>query len=124
MPDGALSDRRILVVEDEYFLADELDRALRAAGAVVLGPVPSVKAALDLLGGEATPDAAVLDVNLGGEMAVPVADALAARGVPFVLTTGYDQTVLPERHAAARRLEKPVEAAVTLRELERLLAAT
>lgn len=119
MPEGALAGRRVLLVEDEYFIADELARALQAAGAAVLGPVPSVEAALGLLEREAT-DAAVLDVNLGGDIAVPVADALAARGVPFLFTTGYDEAVLPERHAAVRRLEKPVEMSRIVRELERL----
>jgi CheY-like chemotaxis protein len=121
MPETTLAGRRIMVVEDEYFLADELDRALRAAGTVVLGPAPSVEAALDLLQADAMPDAALLDVNLGGEMAFPVADALAERGVPFLFTTGYDQASLPERHAAAHRLEKPLEVPTILRELGRLL---
>ena len=120
MPENALSGRRVLVAEDEYYLADELDRALREAGAVVLGPVPSVEAALDLVAGEAPPDAAVLDVNLGGAMVYPVADALVARGAPFLFTTGYDQASLPARYAGVRRLEKPVEAAAILRALRRL----
>ncbi len=122
MPDDAVSGRRVLIVEDEYFLADELHRALTAAGADVLGPVPSVEAALELLKGGRMPEAAILDVNLGGVLAFPVADALAERGVPFVFTTGYDQAALPERHAAVHRLEKPVEPSVTLRELRRLLS--
>jgi DNA-binding response OmpR family regulator len=117
-----LSGHRVLVVEDDYFLASELEQELAAAGAAVLGPVPSVKAALDLLEHE-TPDAAVLDVNLGGEMVFPVADALAAGGVPFFFVTGYDRAVLPERHAAARWLSKPVETSATVREFRRLLGA-
>ncbi|MEH3143886.1 MAG: response regulator [Methylobacterium frigidaeris] len=124
MSDDLLSGRRVLLVEDEYFLARELDRAFRAAGAVVLGPVPSIEAALDLLQGDAAPDAAVLDVNLGGELVLPVADVLAARGVPFLFTTGYDRTTLPARHLSVRRLEKPVEMSVTIEEVSRLLRAT
>lgn len=123
MSERTLAGRRIMVVEDEYFLADELSRALEAAAAAVLGPVATVATALDLLAQEAAPDAAVLDVNLGGEMAFPVADAFMARGVPFVFTTGYDQEALPVRYAAARRLEKPIATAGTMRELARLLAA-
>ena len=123
MPKDALTGRRILVVEDEYFLADELDRAVEAAGAVVIGPVPSVEAALDLLVGEEAPDAAVLDVNLGGALAYPVADALLERGVPFVFTTGYDQSSLPERFAAMPRLQKPAETRVILGEVRQLLGA-
>lgn len=120
MPDTKLSGRRVMVVEDEYFLADELARALRAAGAAVLGPAPSVDAALALVG-DGAPDAAVVDVNLGGELAYPVADALLARGVPILFTTGYDRDSLPERLLAVPRLEKPVETKAVLRELERLL---
>lgn len=122
MPEEPLSGRRVLIVEDEYFLADELDRTLRSAGAVVLGPVASVEAALDWLDRE-TADAASIDVNLGGEMAYPVADALRARSVPFLFTTGYDQAALPERYADARRLEKPVDAREVVRALGRLLDA-
>lgn len=122
--EDALAGRRVLVIEDEYFLADALDRALRAVEATVLGPLPSVRAALDLLENEAAPDAAVLDVNLGGEMAHPVADALQARRVPFLFTTGYDRASLPRRHAAVRHLEKPVETAAVLQELRRLLVST
>lgn len=123
MSDSALSGRRILVIEDEYFLAVELDRDLTAAGATVLGPVPSVQAALELLAADEAPDAAMLDVNLGGQMAHPVADVLLTRGVPFLFMTGYDQTTLPEQYAAVRYLQKPIESSVIVRELSRLLCA-
>jgi DNA-binding response OmpR family regulator len=121
MSEGALSGRRILVVEDDYFLAEEWNRKLKAAGAAVLGPVPSVEAALELLEADDAPDLVVLDVNLGGQMAYPVADALIARKVPFLFMTGYDQSSLPERFAAMPRLEKPIEARAILGELRRLL---
>jgi CheY-like chemotaxis protein len=121
MMGGALAGRRVLLVEDEYFLADELDSALTDAGAKVLGPVASVRAALDLLHHEPAPDVAMLDVSLSGEMVYPVADALASRGVPFLFATGYDRVALPERYAAMRRLEKPVDVSAVLRELGRLL---
>jgi DNA-binding response OmpR family regulator len=103
-----LRNCRILVVEDEYMLADELQRELTRAGAVVVGPVPTVEMALDLLAREAALDGAVLDVNLGGELVYPLADALAGRKVPFIFVTGYDAQVLPPRFAHAARCEKPV----------------
>ncbi len=59
-------------------------------GVDVLGPVPSVAAALALLAAGTPPDATILDVKLGGEMAFPVAEALRARRIPFMFTTGYD----------------------------------
>jgi DNA-binding response OmpR family regulator len=121
MSEGALSGRRILVVEDDYFLADECDRTLRTAGAAVLGPVPSVEAALELLDADDAPDFVLLDVNLGGQAAYPVADALVARKVPFLFMTGYDQSSLPERFAAMHRVEKPIEARAFLGALRRLL---
>lgn len=123
MAEDTLSGQRVMVVEDEYLIADDVRHALETAGATVLGPVPSVKAALDLLGSATSPNAVVLDLNLGGTMAYSVADALASQGVPFLFTTGYDQAALPERHAAVRRLQKPVEAALIVREVGRLVAA-
>jgi hypothetical protein len=59
----------------------------------------------------------LLDLNLQGEMAIPVADALIARGIPFVLTTGYDQAAIPPRLREAPRCDKPVRAANIARAL-------
>ena len=99
---------RILVAEDELLLAMEIRRFLEDWGCLVLGPVPSVSRALALLAEEA-PDGAVLDVNLKGELAAPVAEALAAREVPFVLLTGYGVPMVTEPVLrAAPRLDKPV----------------
>lgn len=103
-----LAGCRVLVVEDEYLLADELSRELVAAGAEVVGPAATVAAALRLLGEGTPPHAAILDVNLGGEPVFPVADALLERGVPFVFCTGYDDWALPARHRGTPRCEKPV----------------
>lgn len=107
----SLAGRRILLVEDEYFIADDLVRAFEADGATLVGPVSSIDDALDLIGGTDRVDGAVLDINLRGEMAYPVADALSARGVPFVFATGYDAAAIPPRYAHVPRCEKPVEAA-------------
>ena len=108
MADRPLNHCRILVVEDEYLLADELALELADEGAVVLGPAPSVKRALGLLEGEASLDGAILDLNLGGEPAFPVADALIDRSVPLIFTTGYDAGAIPERFAHIPRCEKPI----------------
>lgn len=104
-----LRDRRVLVVEDEYFLAMHLKRDLAAVGAVVVGPVASVADALALIASEPNIDAAVLDVNLRGEFSYPVADALLLRGVPIVLTTGYADGELDTRFPKVPRCEKPLE---------------
>lgn len=104
-----LRERRILAVEDEYYLAMDLERDLTTAGATVLGPVPSVEKALALIASEPRIDAAVLDINLGGDMSFPVADVLVARGIPFVITTGYVDGDLTKRYPYIALCEKPIE---------------
>ncbi len=101
-----ISEKRVLVVEDEYLVAMDMSAYLEAAGAHVVGPASNVNAALEAVA-HAELDGAVLDVNLRGEMAYPVADALTARGIPFVFTTGYDAHAVPARFARVKRCEKP-----------------
>ena len=108
MTDKGLHRCRILVVEDEYLLADELAIELNDEGATVLGPVPNIERALALLEGDASPHGAILDVNLGDEPVFRLADVLAERGVPMVFTTGYDRSAFPERFAHVPRCEKPI----------------
>src|SRR3712207_9567412 len=86
---GALALRRVLIVEDEYFLADDMAKALEQLGAHVVGPVPTTDKALALLADEPV-DAAILDINPKGQMVFPVADALREEGVPLVFATGSD----------------------------------
>jgi DNA-binding response OmpR family regulator len=107
MPEQNLRGTRILIVEDEYFLADDLCRTLTDAGAEVIGPFANVEDATTMIAGGTPIDAAVLDVNLRGDMVFPVADALRERGVPFAFATGYDQEALPDRFVGAPRVEKP-----------------
>jgi DNA-binding response OmpR family regulator len=87
---GLLSGRSVLVVEDEALVSLMIADALESAGAVVVGPAGTVKAALDLLGEEAV-DCAVLDVKLEGGVSVPVAEALAALGIPQPVAARCDQ---------------------------------
>ena len=108
---------KVLVVEDDFFIADETRRTLTAKGAQVIGPVASVDGALALIAASPTLDAAVLDVNLRDVMVFPVADALVARGVPFVFATGYDSGVIPSHHADIVRCEKPVQPSTLVRAL-------
>lgn len=105
-----LGGRRILIVEDEYFLAEEMAREFRQAGAEVFGPVADVEGAMRILAQEPGLDGVVLDINLHGEMAYPVADALIERHLPFVFATGYDRWSIPAPYAGVRRCEKPVQA--------------
>ena len=101
-----IAAKRVLVVEDEYLVAMDMSAWLEAEGAHVVGPASNVNAALEALKG-AELDGAILDVNLRGEMAYPIADALTARGIPFVFTTGYDARTVPARFANVKRCEKP-----------------
>lgn len=100
---------RVLIVEDEYFIASDLRRALHAAGATVLGPVGDLGSALRMVESEAL-DIGLLDVNLGGEASYPVAEALTELGVPLLFLTGYDGWSMPERFRAAPRMAKPFAA--------------
>lgn len=100
---------RILVVEDEYFVAADLAQALAAAGTAVIGPVSTEDEALALLDAGERIDGAVLDINLRGEMVYPLADALRERGVPFVFATGYGASILPIRFRGVPRWEKPFD---------------
>lgn len=112
---GMLAGLKMLVLEDEYFLADDICRALRRAGAEVIGPFR------DLAEGSAAADqhadlsGAVLDVNLDGTMVFPIADVLRERGIPFVFTTGYDQEAMPPAYRDVPRCEKPVDANEVIR---------
>jgi len=90
-----LEGKRILLVEDEYFIVQDLARAFSAAGATVLGPAATLSEALELVVSSGALDGAVLDINLQGEMVFPLADVLVNRGVPFVFATGYGQEAIP-----------------------------
>jgi CheY-like chemotaxis protein len=116
----SLEGRRILVVEDEFLVAEYISEILRSAGAEVLGPLGTVDDALDYLaGGAPRIDAAVLDVNLHGRASYAIADALASRGVRIVLTTGYDGASLEAAYRSHPRCEKPFREEALLAALRR-----
>jgi two-component SAPR family response regulator len=118
-----LTGRRVLVVEDEFLLAMELETLLERRGCTVLGPVRTVCQALALLHDE-QPEVALLDVNLKRERATPVAAALIDRGVPFVLVTGYSEQQLSEPELrAVPRVEKPVNGCALGRAMAKALEA-
>jgi DNA-binding NtrC family response regulator len=107
-----------MIVEDEALLAMELETLLQSAGCTVIGPFSNLEQAREAVHGEAI-NIALLDTNLNGEMVYPLADDLAARGVPFIFVTGYGASHLPERFRAAPRVSKPYDPSVLRRELER-----
>jgi CheY-like chemotaxis protein len=105
--DRPLAGRRILIVEDEVMVAWMLEDMLANLGCHIVGPAARINQALAMLDTEAAIDAAVLDVNLGGQKSYPIADALAARGVPFVFSTGYQKNSLPDGYRRFPMLQKP-----------------
>jgi len=115
----SLDTRTILVVEDDFTIASNLTKSLEKLGASIIGPANSVASAMALIESAAKLDAAVLDIHLGSEKVFPVAQALLARGVPFVFTTGYSQASLPRAFAKQDLCEKPINT----RALAQLLSA-
>ncbi len=115
-----LTGSRILLVEDEYYIADDLCRALKGCGAEVIGPVPSLTKAL-LLSESESLTCAVLDINLRGESGLRVAEILQRRNVPFVYSTGYSRTSVPEAFKGAAHLEKPFRVEELLRAVSQVV---
>jgi two-component sensor histidine kinase/CheY-like chemotaxis protein len=99
---------RVLVVEDDYFVAADAERALRGAGAAVEGPHASLRQAQEALG-RGRPDCAMIDINLKGGPSFELAQLLRVHKVPFVFLTGYDRDMIPPEFADVRCLHKPIE---------------
>lgn len=103
----ALSDRRLLVVEDEFMVAEHIAMLLEDFGCQVVGPVGTIEEALEAVA-EGALDGALLDANLDGNSSAPVAAALQAAAVPFVVVTGYGARKLADDIIdGAPRLVKP-----------------
>lgn len=110
-----LEGARILIVEDEMMAASMLELVLGEWGCIVVGPVPSVETGIAMI--ERGPiDAAILDVNLGGEPVFPVADKLATKRVPFIFVTGYGVPgVDKEKYPGVPIIQKPYDENVLIR---------
>ena len=98
----------VLVVDDDYFVANDCAAVLREQGATVVGPVQDMSRARASMFGEIT-DCVLLDINLKGELAFSLAEELVAHGVPFIFTTGYDASILPLSMRNRPCLLKPLE---------------
>ncbi|HEY0648325.1 PAS domain S-box protein [Phenylobacterium sp.] len=114
---------RLLVVEDEALIALALARDLDAMGWEIVGPAGSLDEAMNLLERVGLPDAAVLDINLGGKLVYPVADRLRAHQVPFVFCSGYEQLEADSQFESCPRLRKPVDVQLLDTTLRRVRAA-
>jgi two-component SAPR family response regulator len=106
--DPRLHGLRVIVVEDETLVAILLEDMLAELGCEVLWTAHRVSKALDLVA-NSTPDAAVLDVNIAGDEVYPVAQALAARGIPFVFATGYGSRGLTDTWRGRPIVQKPFQ---------------
>ena len=104
---------------EDYFIIAELYRSyLEDSGYEVMGPVPTVAAAMKILEAE-VPDAAVLDLSLGATLVTPVAERLRAMRCPFVFLTALaDLDVLPEEFRTCTVVEKPADRATLIAALE------
>jgi DNA-binding response OmpR family regulator len=115
--DAPLTGMRVLVVEDDYFIAEEICATLREHGAEIVGPSPDVERGLALIASSQI-DCAVLDINLQGTFAFGIATELRQRGTPAIFVTGYDVSVLPREFSGFVRLEKPVNLRVLLQTVQ------
>ena len=118
MPSQHLANRRVLVVENDYFLATELSDTLQRAGARVIGPVGKVRDGLAAL--SQSPEVAVLDMRLGDDTSFPIADELARRGVPFVFATGTGGDI-PPPHQGRPVFTKPISDFIIIKALANAL---
>ena len=108
-----LSGRRVLVVEDESLVAMLLETILEDMGCTPIGPASTVDEAEVMARDTVNLDAALLDVNVSGRQVFPVASALKARGIPFVFSTGYGESGLPDEWRGNPTIQKPfTEAAI------------
>ncbi|WP_417582193.1 response regulator [Pelagibacterium sp.] len=108
----------IMVVEDEYLIALNIEMAVLDQGASVMGPFSQVEDALSALkASNGMPDAAILDINVRGRHVFPVAERLQERKVPFVFATGYDNWTIPSHLEHVQRFEKPTDPVRLLRAL-------
>jgi CheY-like chemotaxis protein len=111
-----LARRRILIVEDSPVVGPFTADLLQELGCIAIGPAPNLAIGRQLIESEQI-DAALVDVHIRGERVFPLCDALAAKDVPFVLTSGYADWNMPEKWQDRPRLQKPY----TLGEVEKAL---
>ena len=114
-----LEGRRVLVVEDQYLVAEEMRRMVAGLGGEVVGPVARATPALEALASEPV-DLALLDINLGQEDVYPLARELLRREVPFFFATGCEPWVVPEAFRDVPRLDKPLTSKVLAEAVRRL----
>jgi DNA-binding NarL/FixJ family response regulator len=120
---AVLGGAKVLVVDDEAVIACDMEQLLSAAGAEVIGPAASLKAAL-ALARHARPDAAVLDVQLGADDVIPLADLLTEQGARFLFYSAHlDTREIHGRWPDSEFIAKPCPPGAMILAVQRLLAA-
>jgi CheY-like chemotaxis protein len=119
---GALSGRRILVVEDSPVVGPFTVDVLADLGCEVVGPAPNMASARKLIE-EGRFDAALMDVHIRGERVFPLCEMLEARNIPFVFTSGYADRQMPSKWTDRKRLQKPYTVGQIEDALRELLSA-
>jgi len=115
---SSITDCRVLIIEDEYLLGDDLARELEAHGVQVIGPEHELSDAMSRNYDDY--DVAIIDINLRGRSTYPIADELIRIGKPFIFATGYSAQVIPERFRRIPLWEKPYVAAELAAEIAEL----
>jgi two-component SAPR family response regulator len=100
------SERSILLVEDEVLVASDLERILKRAGYVVIGPAGSVAEALVQIV-QQNIDGAVLNIKVGQELTSPVLDVLAGAHIPFVFVSSYPKDLVPLHYRGRPFVTRP-----------------
>lgn len=106
MPEGSLSGHRIIILEDDFYQAQDCRQLLETAGAEVIAisaTIPDLPALLE----KGRVDAVLIDINLGHGLSFDFARELKAQAIPFVFLTGYDAAILPDDLAGSNYLTKP-----------------
>ncbi len=109
--------KRILIVEDEWMIATDIERILVGAGYQIVAKLGSIRKALQLLDME-TCDAAIIDANLGGASSEPIAEILQRRGIPFLVISGYSRAQRGGILADAPFVSKPFNPEIILDQLK------
>jgi CheY-like chemotaxis protein len=118
-----LDGLRVLVMEDEALIAEQIQWFLEDAGMVVVGPLGNLPDALAAAASSEF-DLALVDINLGGHDSYPVADKLVERGIPLILMSGYTSAQLPAAYAAYPSLAKPFDPQALLDLIEQVAAGS
>ena len=116
----SLKGLRVLVVEDQAPIALQLEDLLAESECEIIGPASRIPQALQLLK-EKTVDAAVLDLNIAGDLVYPVAEALEKKGLPYFFATAYGLSSLDAPYRTKRVLEKPFSRRAFLSALQEML---